>query len=47
MNKNCIFTICATNYVGLAKALESSVKKYTEAVDFKIVVADEPSDEIQ
>lgn len=47
MNKNCIFTICATNYVGLAKALETSVKKYTEAVDFMIVVADEPSDDIQ
>lgn len=47
MNRNCIFTICATNYVGLAKALETSVKRYTQAVDFKVVVADEPSNEIQ
>lgn len=48
MNKevNCIFTICATNYVGLAKALEASVLKYTTNVTFMIIVADEPSPQI-
>ena len=47
MNKNCIFTICATNYVGLAKALEASVLKYTLDVDFVIIVADEPSCDVK
>lgn len=41
MNKNCIFTICAKNYIGLAQALEKSVKKYNPDVDFFIIVADE------
>ncbi len=41
MNKNCIFTICAKNYIGLALALEKSVKQYNDNVDFYIVVADE------
>ena len=41
MNKNCIFTICAKNYIGLALALEKSVKQYNDNVDFFIVVADE------
>lgn len=39
--KNCIFTICAKNYVGLAQILEKSVLKYNKNVDFYIVVADE------
>ena len=46
-NKNCVFTICATNYVGLAKALEESVHEYSKSVDFIIIVADEPSTDIQ
>lgn len=41
MNKNCIFTICAKNYIGLAQTLEKSVKKYNYNVDFYIIVADE------
>lgn len=41
MNKHCIFTICAKNYVGLALALEKSVKQYNDDVDFFIMVADE------
>lgn len=41
MNKHCIFTICAKNYIGLAQTLEMSVKKYNNNVDFYIVVADE------
>ena len=41
MNKNCIFTICAKNYIGLAQALEKSVRQYNDNVDFFIVVADE------
>ena len=38
--KNCVFTICAKNYIGLAQLLEKSVKKYNDNVDFFIVVAD-------
>lgn len=41
MNKNCIFTICAKNYIGLAQALEKSVKQYNDNVDFYIMVSDE------
>lgn len=40
MNKNCIFTIVAKNYIGLAKILEKTVNKYDD-VDFYIFVADE------
>lgn len=39
--KHCIFTICAKNYIGLAQALEKSVRQYNNDVDFFIVVADE------
>lgn len=45
--QNCIFTIVATNYVGLAQALEESIKKYNANIDFYIIVADEPTIEIQ
>lgn len=37
--KNCIFTICAKNYVGLAQILEKSVLKYNKNVDFYINTA--------
>lgn len=47
MKRNCIFTICATNYIGLAKALETSVYQYTTDVDFVIIVADEPSVDVR
>lgn len=40
MNKKCIFTICAKNYIGLAQALEQSIKQYNRDIDFYIVVAD-------
>lgn len=39
--KNCIFTICAKNYIGLAQLLGKSIAKYNDNVDFYIVVADE------
>ena len=38
--KNCIFTICAKNYIGLAQALEKSILQYNNNIDFYIVVAD-------
>lgn len=38
--KNCIFTICAKNYIGLAQALEKSILQYNNDIDFYIVVAD-------
>lgn len=41
MNKICIFTIVAKNYIGLAQILEHSVKQYHEDIDFHIIVADE------
>lgn len=41
MNKHCIFTICAKNYIGLAQALEKSIKQYNDNVDFYIMVSDE------
>jgi len=41
MDKHCIFTICAKNYIGLAQALEKSVIQCNNNVDFYIIVADE------
>lgn len=41
MKRNCIFTIVAKNYIGLAQILEKSVKRYNENIDFYIIVADE------
>lgn len=40
MKKNCIFTIVAKNYIGLAKILEKSVMQHN-SVDFFIFVADD------
>lgn len=40
-NKNCIFTICAKNYIGLANVLKDSIKSYYDNFDFFIFVADE------
>ena len=45
--KNCVFTIVATNYVGLAQALQKSIEKYNKVVDFYIVVADETAGEVK
>lgn len=45
--KNCAFTICATNYIGLAKVLEKSIYDYYKDVEFFIMVADEPDVEIK
>lgn len=46
MKNNCIFTICAKNYIGLALTLEKSVLQYNDNVDFFIVVADEFSNDM-
>ncbi|MDR2086928.1 MAG: hypothetical protein LBP72_07100 [Dysgonamonadaceae bacterium] len=43
--KKCAFTICAKNYIGLAKVLEQSFIKHNPNVDFYIFIADELSDE--
>lgn len=42
MKVNCAFTICATNYIGLAQVLERSIFEHYDELDFYIVVADEP-----
>lgn len=39
--KKTAFTICAKNYIGLALALEKSLKEHSKDVDFYIFVADE------
>lgn len=39
--KNCIFTICAKNYIGLAKVLIKSACKFSNDFDYYIFVADE------
>lgn len=39
--KKTAFTICAKNYIGLALALEKSIKEHNKDVDFYIFVADE------
>lgn len=41
MNKDCIFTIVAKNYIGLAQILGNSIKQHNNDIDFYIVVADE------
>jgi hypothetical protein len=43
--KNCAFTICAKNYIGLAKVLEQSFIKHNPEADFYIFIADELSEE--
>lgn len=43
--KKIAFTICAKNYIGLALALEKSIKEHNNDVDFLIFVSDEFSDE--
>jgi hypothetical protein len=43
--KKIAFTICAKNYIGLALALEKSIKEHNDNVDFLIFVADEFTDE--
>jgi len=39
--KKAAFTICAKNYIGLALALEQSIKEHNDDIDFYIFVADE------
>ncbi len=41
MKRNCAFTICAKNYIGLASILERSFKRHNPDSDFFIFVADE------
>lgn len=45
--KQTAFTICATNYIGLAKILKASIEKYCSEVDFHIIVSDEPTAEVR
>lgn len=40
---NCVFTICAANYIGLAQVLERSLKSHNSNITFYIFVADDPS----
>ena len=48
MKNNCIFTIVAKNYVGLAQILESSVRQYhPDDVDYHIIIADEAAPTIR
>lgn len=42
--KNVAFTICAKNYIGLARVLEESIKLHNPEFQFYIFVADEFSD---
>lgn len=44
MNRNCIFTIVAKNYIGLAQILGQSISQFHCDIDFYIVVADEFSE---
>ena len=43
MMENCVFTICAHNYMAQALTLQQSVLKYNK-VDFKIFLADTPEE---
>jgi hypothetical protein len=40
-----VFTICARNYIGLAKVLEESIRRHGPNVDFRIYVAEGFDDE--
>lgn len=40
--KKVVFTICAKNYIGLAKVLEKSFRRYNQEIDFFIFIADIP-----
>jgi hypothetical protein len=42
----CAFTICTKSYIGLAKCLEYSIKKYSGDIDFIIYLADKNEDNI-
>ena len=44
MCKNCAFSICTKNYIGLASVLGASIHKYYDDFDFYIFVADEFED---
>jgi hypothetical protein len=41
---NCAFTICATNYIGLAEILGNTIQHYYKDLDFYIIVSDEPNE---
>jgi len=43
MLKNAAFTICAKNYIGLAKVLGESINRVSPDIAFFIIIADEPS----
>ena len=44
--ENCVFTIVAKNYIGLAQILEDSLKEKNPDVDFFIIVADDFSGDV-
>lgn len=46
MNKNCIFTICAKNYLAQALTLKESVNNQEAETDFFIFLSDAPSNEV-
>lgn len=46
MDKNCVFTICAKNFLPYAFSLEKSIKQFEPNIDFYIFLADEPNDSI-
>ena len=41
MYKKCAFTICTKSYIGYVTALKESIKRYTDNIDFFVVIADE------
>jgi hypothetical protein len=47
MNKNAVFTICANNYMAQALTLKQSVLEHNSDIDFYLVLADLPCEEIK
>lgn len=47
MNKDCVFTIVAKNYIGLGEILGKTLHKHNPEVDFRIFVADEFDESIE
>lgn len=47
MNKNCAFSICAKNYIPLARLLGQSILNKSKECDFYIIIADEIDDSFE
>lgn len=47
MQKDCVFTIVAKNYIGLGEILGKTLHRHNPEIDFKIIVADEFDNETQ